>query len=257
MRCAARAVAPASPRRPCGHPRLWRVLSGGTASIHAARCGRGRATPRLIRPGFIRLRHPPLLRRGAGPSRAAAAPPLRRSYGPDLVATPTLSTRVPTLAETDVDPDPENWAPPWRSRSTPPFDYLGLPAMSVPCGFDDRGLPSAFSSPAGPSRRRRCCVPRTPPARDRLAPQVAAPVTTFPPREGLPPQRLDLRRVAAGVHEHIDQRGSGRGQGLVQRRGYSASLARAGRGPRASASPPRSPPPASPARRPAGRGRPA
>ena len=60
----------------------------------------------------------------------------------DLVATPTLRTRVPTLAETDVDADPENWARFMAvSVNTRPFNYLGLPAVSVPCGFDDRGLP--------------------------------------------------------------------------------------------------------------------
>ena len=62
--------------------------------------------------------------------------------GHDLVATPTLRARVPTLAETDVDADPENWA---RFMAVPvntrPFNYLGLPAVSVPCGFDDCGLP--------------------------------------------------------------------------------------------------------------------
>ncbi|MBD0272775.1 MAG: amidase [Acetobacteraceae bacterium] len=60
----------------------------------------------------------------------------------DLVATPTLRTRVPTLAETDVDADPENWARFMAvSVNTRPFNYLGLPTVSVPCGFDDRGLP--------------------------------------------------------------------------------------------------------------------
>ncbi len=62
--------------------------------------------------------------------------------GYDLVATPTLRTRAPTLAETDVDADPANW-PRFMavSANTRPFNYLGLPAISVPCGFDDRGLP--------------------------------------------------------------------------------------------------------------------
>jgi aspartyl-tRNA(Asn)/glutamyl-tRNA(Gln) amidotransferase subunit A len=62
--------------------------------------------------------------------------------GHDLVATPTVRTRVPTLAETDVDSDPDNWARFMAvSANTRPFNYLGLPTVSVPCGFDDRGLP--------------------------------------------------------------------------------------------------------------------
>ncbi len=62
--------------------------------------------------------------------------------GYDLVATPTLRTRVPTLAETDIDADPANWARFMAvSANTRPFNYLGLPTISVPCGFDDRGLP--------------------------------------------------------------------------------------------------------------------
>ena len=62
--------------------------------------------------------------------------------GFDLVATPTLRTRVPTLAETDIDADPANWSRFMAvSANTRPFNYLGLPTISVPCGFDDRGLP--------------------------------------------------------------------------------------------------------------------
>mgnify|MGYP001046206622 FL=1 len=60
----------------------------------------------------------------------------------DLVATPTLRTRVPTLAETDIDADPQNWSRFMAvSANTRPFNYLGLPVVSIPCGFDDRGLP--------------------------------------------------------------------------------------------------------------------
>ncbi len=60
----------------------------------------------------------------------------------DLVATPTLRTRVPTLAETDIDADPANWSRFMAvSANTRPFNYLGLPTISIPCGFDDRGLP--------------------------------------------------------------------------------------------------------------------
>lgn len=57
--------------------------------------------------------------------------------GHDLVATPTLRTKVPTLAETDIDADPANWARFMAvSANTRPFNYLGLPAISIPCGFD-------------------------------------------------------------------------------------------------------------------------
>jgi aspartyl-tRNA(Asn)/glutamyl-tRNA(Gln) amidotransferase subunit A len=62
--------------------------------------------------------------------------------GFDVVATPTLKTRVPTLAETDIDANPDNWARFMAvSANTRPFNYLGLPTISIPCGFDDRGLP--------------------------------------------------------------------------------------------------------------------
>ncbi|MBX9698134.1 MAG: amidase, partial [Acetobacteraceae bacterium] len=62
--------------------------------------------------------------------------------GADLVATPTLKTRVPTLAETDIDADAANWDRFMAvSANTRPFNYLGLPTISIPCGFDDRGLP--------------------------------------------------------------------------------------------------------------------
>jgi aspartyl-tRNA(Asn)/glutamyl-tRNA(Gln) amidotransferase subunit A len=69
----------------------------------------------------------------------------------DVVATPTLKTRVPTLAETDIDADPENWARFMAvSANTRPFNYLGLPTISLPCGFDDHGLPIGLQLAARP-----------------------------------------------------------------------------------------------------------
>lgn len=60
----------------------------------------------------------------------------------DLVATPTLRTRVPTLEETDIDTDPARWSRFMAvSANTRPFNYLGVPTISIPCGFDERGLP--------------------------------------------------------------------------------------------------------------------
>lgn len=56
---------------------------------------------------------------------------------------PTLPTNVPTLEEANLDSD----SPETEARfgaltdNTRPFNYLGLPAMSVPCGMDRRGLP--------------------------------------------------------------------------------------------------------------------
>ncbi|MCX7933622.1 MAG: amidase [Rhodovarius sp.] len=68
-----------------------------------------------------------------------------------LVATPTLRIRAPTLAETDIDADPANWgrfmAIPANTR---PFNYLGLPAISIPCGFDPAGLPIGLQLAARP-----------------------------------------------------------------------------------------------------------
>ncbi len=60
----------------------------------------------------------------------------------DLVATPTLRGPVPTLAQTDIDADPQNWARFMAlSANTRPFNYLGLPTISIPCGADSDGLP--------------------------------------------------------------------------------------------------------------------
>lgn len=62
--------------------------------------------------------------------------------GADLLLAPTLRVRVPTRAETDADADPANWGRLMGlSVNTRPFNYLGLPVASVPCGFDGRGLP--------------------------------------------------------------------------------------------------------------------
>jgi aspartyl-tRNA(Asn)/glutamyl-tRNA(Gln) amidotransferase subunit A len=61
----------------------------------------------------------------------------------DVLATPTIRTCLPTLAETDIDHGPPGTETKFMavSANTRPFNYLGLPAVSVNCGFDTNGLP--------------------------------------------------------------------------------------------------------------------
>lgn len=61
----------------------------------------------------------------------------------DLIATPTIAQKIPTRAETDIESGADGVVQRFLSpsRNTRQFSYLGLPAISVPCGFDSRGLP--------------------------------------------------------------------------------------------------------------------
>jgi aspartyl-tRNA(Asn)/glutamyl-tRNA(Gln) amidotransferase subunit A len=63
----------------------------------------------------------------------------------DALLAPVLGTPVPTIAETDADGDPRTMGIVVRTaRNTRPINYLGLPAISVPCGFTGNGLPCGF-----------------------------------------------------------------------------------------------------------------
>jgi aspartyl-tRNA(Asn)/glutamyl-tRNA(Gln) amidotransferase subunit A len=69
----------------------------------------------------------------------------------DVLHLPTLGIPVPTLAETDVGSAAAMWDKiAALVRCTAPFNYLGLPALSVPCGFTDNGLPTSFQLVARP-----------------------------------------------------------------------------------------------------------
>ncbi|HEX3992961.1 MAG TPA: amidase [Acetobacteraceae bacterium] len=61
----------------------------------------------------------------------------------DVLVTPTIRTCLPTLEATDIDHGPPGTETKFMavSANTRPFNYLGLPAISVPCGFDPNGCP--------------------------------------------------------------------------------------------------------------------
>jgi aspartyl-tRNA(Asn)/glutamyl-tRNA(Gln) amidotransferase subunit A len=61
----------------------------------------------------------------------------------DVLVTPTIRTCLPTLEETDIDRGPPGTETKFMavSANTRPFNYLGLPAICVPCGFDPNGCP--------------------------------------------------------------------------------------------------------------------
>ena len=63
----------------------------------------------------------------------------------DILHAPALGQPVPTIAGTDFGDAPGFLgAVVHLSRNIRPFNFLGLPAMSVPCGFTPDGLPAAF-----------------------------------------------------------------------------------------------------------------
>ncbi|MDI5935308.1 amidase [Halomonas kalidii] len=63
----------------------------------------------------------------------------------DVLHLPVLGRPVPTLAETDFHSSGTvGETVSAITRFTRPINYLGLPALSVPCGFSQGGLPIAF-----------------------------------------------------------------------------------------------------------------
>ena len=64
----------------------------------------------------------------------------------DIIAMPTIPSALPTLEATDIDHGPPGTEHAFMaiSANTRPFNYLGLPALSLPCGFDEAGLPAGL-----------------------------------------------------------------------------------------------------------------
>ena len=63
----------------------------------------------------------------------------------DVLFTPVIATPVPTVVETETADADELERTFTGSAGCVRFaSYLGIPGMSVPCGFTKNGLPTAF-----------------------------------------------------------------------------------------------------------------
>jgi Asp-tRNA(Asn)/Glu-tRNA(Gln) amidotransferase A subunit family amidase len=70
----------------------------------------------------------------------------------DLLITPTMPIPAPAIADLKKDPAALRPAELALLRYTRPFNVWGLPAVSVPCGFTEGGLPIGLQI-AGPHWR--------------------------------------------------------------------------------------------------------
>lgn len=70
----------------------------------------------------------------------------------DLLVTPTIPVPAPAIADFKAKPDELRPAELKLLRTTRPFNFWGLPAISVPCGFTQSGLPIGLQI-AGPHWR--------------------------------------------------------------------------------------------------------
>jgi aspartyl-tRNA(Asn)/glutamyl-tRNA(Gln) amidotransferase subunit A len=75
----------------------------------------------------------------------------------DVLISPTIRSCLPTLAATDIDHGPPGTEVAFMavSSNTRPYNYLGLPAVSVNCGFDPNGLPIGLQIAARPFAEAR------------------------------------------------------------------------------------------------------
>jgi aspartyl-tRNA(Asn)/glutamyl-tRNA(Gln) amidotransferase subunit A len=93
----------------------------------------------------------------------SARGPLLRSFcgtvfgGLDAIMLPTIPTVLPTLEATSMEIGQPGAEERFMAVSinTRPFNYLGLPAISIPCGFDPAGLPIGLQLVARPFAEAR------------------------------------------------------------------------------------------------------
>ncbi len=62
----------------------------------------------------------------------------------DVLVTPTMPMPAPAIADLKANPDALRPAELRLLRNTRPFNVWGLPAISVPCGFTQGGLPDGL-----------------------------------------------------------------------------------------------------------------
>jgi aspartyl-tRNA(Asn)/glutamyl-tRNA(Gln) amidotransferase subunit A len=77
----------------------------------------------------------------------------------DLLHAPVFAFPIPGIAETDVEAQAGSHVLDTVRRITiftRPFNFLGVPAISVPCGFDPAGLPIAFQLIGRPFAEALC-----------------------------------------------------------------------------------------------------
>jgi Asp-tRNA(Asn)/Glu-tRNA(Gln) amidotransferase A subunit family amidase len=70
----------------------------------------------------------------------------------DMLVTPTTPMPAPAIADLKANPDALRPAELKLLRNTRPFNVWGLPAISLPCGFTEPGLPIGLQI-AGPHWR--------------------------------------------------------------------------------------------------------
>ena len=76
----------------------------------------------------------------------------------DVLLTPTMPVTAPRLDEVDVSDGKGMTDLVLKvSRNTRPISYLGLPALSVPCGFNEAGLPIALQFIGRPFSESQLC----------------------------------------------------------------------------------------------------
>jgi aspartyl-tRNA(Asn)/glutamyl-tRNA(Gln) amidotransferase subunit A len=136
-------------------PTNRRLQAAESYAYHAENVAK---TPELYQPETLRrIRSGEKISAAEYIQRSRELDEARRSIGQvfadvDVLVTPTMPMPAPAIAELKSDPDALRPAELKLLRNTRPFNVWGLPAISVPCGFTQSGLPIGLQI-AGPHWR--------------------------------------------------------------------------------------------------------